>query len=719
MRRLLLWIAFLLPVFAVQAQSNTCDAIGVVTRHSYFSRTVEQGMFYSVYTPPCYDDTAEPYPVIYLMHGSNEDDGHWTRLGLPQTLDERIRIGEIPPVVVVMPFGNVIANRNRFDTFSWAHIFRNELMPDVSSQYHISEERARRAIGGISRGGFWAYQIAFTYPELFAVVGGHSAFFDLYHAEPADNPLDLALNAPEVDTMRLWLDRGIDDFADEGLDIMYERLTQRDLDVTYVINPQGEHNNLYWSAHIDAYIDFYVADWLMSSEPTRTPMPALSAFATNTPIAPIPTLPPPSSQANTPLLVPAVAFASTQTDISLEQVQAIAEGVWDDRLILTPDVAQQITPHPDTLIVELSALLNRLSQDRTRYTLLPLEGLTLSYRVLLVDGQSALTHGDWYPFTGDDSTLTRFTFSGVTALARNTRIALDQNGVTWATEVIQPYVTASDYFHMSSEVSFVPTCPQSNQPLLGGNSSFCANPDHFELFNQLAVDVVELTGNHNNDYGYQAYRDTFAWFTANDIGTVGGGETVQQARQPYQITHNGNRIALVACNLAGPYYALVSEDETSLGGVRPGATACDWDWLEQTLPALASEHDVLIVSVQYVEVEDYLPLESQQIDFRRIANLGADVIFGSQAHKPQTFEFYPTRRGETAFIHYGLGNFYFDQPFWGNQRFFLDTLYIADGQLRAIELFPGIIDDLARPRLMTADERLNFMFFMLVEKNGL
>jgi len=129
--------------------------------------------------------------------------------------------------------------------------------------------------------------------------------------------------------------------------------------------------------------------------------------------------------------------------------------------------------------------------------------------------------------------------------------------------------------------------------------------------------------------------------------------------------------------------------------------------------ALSQQVDVLIVSVQHVEVEDYLPTTAQQNDFRRLADLGADIVLGTAAHKPQTYEFY----GD-SFIHYGMGNLYFDQPFWGNIRFFMNTFYIYDGQLRGIELFPGIIEDLGRPRLMTPEERANFLFFMLREQNG-
>ncbi|MDQ7027911.1 MAG: alpha/beta hydrolase-fold protein, partial [Anaerolineae bacterium] len=171
-------------VWLISAQSATCiDITGATIRESYRGGLLGQVMYYTVYTPPCYEPIATSYPVIYLMHGSNEDDEQWLRLGLQEELDSRILNGEIPPLVVVMPFGNVIANRNRFDSLSWANIFREELMPDAESKYNIASNREQRAIGGISRGGFWAYQIAFTHPDLFSAVGGHSAFFDLYQAE--------------------------------------------------------------------------------------------------------------------------------------------------------------------------------------------------------------------------------------------------------------------------------------------------------------------------------------------------------------------------------------------------------------------------------------------------------------------------------------------------------------------------------------------------------
>ena len=188
-------------------------------------------------------------------------------------------------------------------------------------------------------------------------------------------------------------------------------------------------------------------------------------------------------------------------------------------------------------------------------------------------------------------------------------------------------------------------------------------------------------------------------------------KTPEAAQSPLILEHHGNTIAMIACNDSGPYYAVASDD-------RPGAAACNRSWLEPLLHELSDEVDTIIVTVQHVEFEEYLPRTEIQLDFRQIAEWGADVVAGTHAHKPQTFEFYNIGRDKPTFIHYGLGNLFFDQDFWGNSRFWMDTLYIYDGDPVVVDLFTGIIDDQARPRPMTAEEQKNWLEFMFVVNNG-
>ena len=188
--------------------------------------------------------------------------------------------------------------------------------------------------------------------------------------------------------------------------------------------------------------------------------------------------------------------------------------------------------------------------------------------------------------------------------------------------------------------------------------------EHASLFDILNVDVVDLTGNHVNDFGYDAFEDTLMLFEEAGTRVVGGGRSRGDARKALILSHNGNTIAWLACNAVGPYYALVNEDPSALGGQRPGAAYCDRAWLQGRLPVLAAQNDLVLLTVQYREYESYTPTAQQQADFRAFAEWGADVVIGTAEHKPMIFEFYRTRRGETAFIHFGLGNLYFDQSFW-------------------------------------------------------
>lgn len=740
----------LLSVLAGQAQNNCQETTGTITREKYASFILGQDMYYSVYTPPCYDETDDDYPVLYLMHGSNEDDGHWVRLGLPEALDQQIANAEIPPLIVVLPFGNVIANRNRFDFVSWSNIFLEELMPHAEEKYRITTNPLRRGIGGISRGGFWAFSIGLNHPELFSVIGGHSGFFDLYHAPPEYNPLHLILDAPGIENMRFLIDRGKDDFAYEGLDIMGERMQERGVDYQYIVRPEGVHYNTYWRQHIREYVQFYAGDWAETDGtlPVETPEQSTSApfvFATNTPNSPDVLATPTPVQSITPtptyepsiadtkryqLFVPVVSFPSLRTNINRQDIDALLSGELQDNLLVDAVTAialkeEGVTLHPQTTIVDSESVFNRLWQNRELYAIVPFDQLQLRYRILWVDDLHLLDQLDTYPLAFENESpnfqpdrLTRLTLSGVTALTRQTRSALDKQGVLWASDGIVDYVRRSDFFHVSNEVSFIAGCPQTSGETLGGTSSMCSKPEHFELLELLDVDIVELSGNHNNDYGYDAYLDTLSYYESEGISVVGGGRTLADARQPLLINHAENRIALLSCNIVGPYYAMVNEDPQLLGGVRPGAADCASDWLETELSRLSAERYVVVMTVQHQEFEEYAPTQSQQFDFRQWANWGADAVLGTSAHKPQIFEFFQAEQGSISYLHYGMGNLYFDQPFWGNMRFFMNTLLIYDNTLLTVDLFPGIIEDNARPRLMTPDERLNFLHFMFIQQNG-
>jgi enterochelin esterase-like enzyme len=731
MIRIVLILALFMSVTLIaQPQPSCAETTGRIERPGYRSQNMQTNMVYSVYLPPCYDQSNEVYPVIYLMHGSNEDDGHWQRLGFTTEIDTRIVAGEIPPVIVVMPFAEWAGNQNQFGVNSWSNTFLSELMPLAESSYRIDTRKERRAIGGISRGGFWAFHIGLRNLDKFSIIGGHSAFFDLYHAPDEYNPLDLVLTLTPETAPRIALDRGAQDYAAPGLDIMGERLTEANIPHTYTIHPHGEHNNIYWGAHTGEYIDFYVADWLESQAAqteapilfiTNTPRPTELAAPTESPVDETRGLNPLSGY----LIVPAVAFPSRIYTMNRDALDRVLNGEYDPKLIISPEAAVAIVENGYTLNMQTEMALDNeiyraLWSDRSRWALLPFEKITPRQRVVWVDEVNPLYNLENYPLlfrsdqsNFDSSKLTRILMSGVTAMTRRSMPVLDERGMQWAGEAIAPITTRADFFHTSNEVSFVESCPYAptGVTLLGG---FCSKPGYFDVLNIMGTDIVELSGNHNNDYGYGAYLDTLQWYNDNNMMTVGGGATLQDAQSPLILDHNGNSVAWVTCNNVGPYYAMANESATD---PRPGAADCNRGRLSTQLAQLQAEHDLVILTVQYLESDSYTPLPQQEFDFGDWANLGADVVVGTQAHWPQTYDYAPQEGGGEAFLHYGMGNFIFDQPWWANSRFFMNELYVYDGNLQFVDVYTGVIEELGRPRLMTQEERLNFWVVMF-EQNG-
>ena len=698
-------IASLAAALPLEAQVDDCADAGTLSRETYFSSVASHERKYTIYLPPCYQTAQQAYPLLLLLHGSDANDSQWTRLGFLNSLESAIHHGGAPPMIVLMPYGGAIANRNHFNGISYDAILR-DLVIQVEGRYRTN---GARAIGGISRGGFWAYHLGLRFPSEYIAIGGHSPYFDRDHAEPADNPLHLARQLPHDTHLRLWLDRGTKDHAADGIEQMRVILRQGGVPHDYVVHAGGDHSEATWRRFTDDYLGFYA-----------------SAFAGVDEAAPAETA---AAESGVELWLPAVGFGALRTSIDSADLSALIKSQLDERLVLSESNAKSLRGHgiglhPRTRIVPDSRLFYELWRDKASYTLLPFDQLHLRLRPLWLDDVPVVDQLARYPlvfqsananFRNED--LTRITLSGTTALARHTLPALEAIGVEQAASGIGDYVRRSDIFHITHEASIAPTCPQHTDAVLGGMNSMCMLRDHARLFDILDVDVVDLTGNHINDFGYQAFAETLDHFETRGFELVGGGRNLERARQPLILERNGTRIGWLACNHIGPYYAFANDDLAALGGRRPGNAYCRGGWLRDALPLLAVEVDLVLLTVQYREFDAFTPERQQRLDFQTYAEWGADIVVGTAEHKPMTFEFYQTRRGETAFIHYGLGNLFFDQLPWGNRRFFLDTLYIYGGRLLTVELYPGIIDDRAKPRLLAGEDLYNFLHFIFVQKN--
>jgi enterochelin esterase-like enzyme len=229
---------------------------------AYFkSDVVGRQQHYFVYLPPCYDAGSDVrYPVVYLLHGIPMDERHWLDEGIVATADKLISSGELPPFIMVMPHGDysLYTDTSGGDK-SFEGVFVNELIPAIDERFRTLADAEHRAIGGISRGGVWALEIAFTHPDLFDAVGGHSPALSVNRATTEFDPLALAKSAA-IDQLRIFLDAGDQDWTRAGAQDLSKVLTDRYIPHTYTLG-KGDHDYPYWASQVEAYLRFYGAPW--------------------------------------------------------------------------------------------------------------------------------------------------------------------------------------------------------------------------------------------------------------------------------------------------------------------------------------------------------------------------------------------------------------------------------------------------------------------------
>lgn len=253
------------PFDATTTAASICiDQHGQVLDTAFKSKIARQDVAYRVYLPPCYWQTSRRYPYVILLHGSDGDQTEWTdRLHIDEALDQGIASGVLPPMILIMPNGGDLQNTNIFGDASFEALVLSELTPAIEQNFCTWNAREGRAIGGISRGGFWAYEIGLRHPQEFSAIGGHSAFFDPTNAPPAYNPLNLAQSvkfSPGLQP-RLWLDAGRNDYARPNIEMFAQTLSARHIDPGYTLYPIGEHTDSYWAAHVSDYLAFYGQTW--------------------------------------------------------------------------------------------------------------------------------------------------------------------------------------------------------------------------------------------------------------------------------------------------------------------------------------------------------------------------------------------------------------------------------------------------------------------------
>ncbi len=153
---------------------------GDIREVNYWSETESKMCHCFVYTPPGYDSSKKKrYPVLYLQHGSGENEHGWSEQGKTGLImDNLIAEGKAEEFIIVMDNGTWTRPQGMQRggrPSNWADGFMNRLVKDIipmiDARYRTKADRKYRAMAGLSMGGMQTKAITMKNPDVFSALG--------------------------------------------------------------------------------------------------------------------------------------------------------------------------------------------------------------------------------------------------------------------------------------------------------------------------------------------------------------------------------------------------------------------------------------------------------------------------------------------------------------------------------------------------------------------
>jgi poly-gamma-glutamate capsule biosynthesis protein CapA/YwtB (metallophosphatase superfamily) len=272
-------------------------------------------------------------------------------------------------------------------------------------------------------------------------------------------------------------------------------------------------------------------------------------------------------------------------------------------------------------------------------------------------------------------------------------------------------------------------------------------PEKVSSLVSAGFDVMSFAGNHALDQGEKAFLNTIETLRKNEIGVIGVGRNIAEAREPWIVERNGTRIAFLA-------YCSVLPKGYNAGPERPGCNPIrvatyyeQVDWQPGTPPkiitipnkddvaamikdigAAKSRADVVIVSMHWGVhlVPAMLAMYQKEVGHAAI-DAGADLIIGHHPHILKAIEVY---KGKAIF--YSIGNFIVPSkpdrksegldlykvkadPEYPGYRYPVDArktliaqCVVANKKIESVSFFPALINKQVQPEVLPQhDERFD------------
>jgi enterochelin esterase-like enzyme len=265
------------PVFLAAQTGKVLDNVSVR------SKILKSDRKFAIYLPPDYESSSRSYPVLYLLHGSGDDQTGWVQFGeVLNITDKAIREGKATAMIIVMPDADS-GRKGYFNDikgdWNYEDFFFDELIPHIEKTYRAKHDKRYRAVAGLSMGGGGSLMYALHRPDLFSSACPLSAYVGPLTLQEAKsrtnsgqtsltdsalekyfqrhNAISLVNALPEKDkkAVRWYIDCGDDDFLYEGNSLLHIAMRKKEIPHEFRIR-EGGHSWTYWRTALPEVLDF-------------------------------------------------------------------------------------------------------------------------------------------------------------------------------------------------------------------------------------------------------------------------------------------------------------------------------------------------------------------------------------------------------------------------------------------------------------------------------
>lgn len=253
----------------------TCNVISYILHRTVEitvvipSPTLPEAMARDGAADPCTHTPKAKYPVLYLLHGSGNNNTTWTGYTNVELFAEEQQIAVV----------NVAAENKRYMKYGVDDFFRfmSEELPDfVCGMFPISSRPEDTYIAGLSMGGYGTLLHALTFPERFAALGALSASVKRIPVDAVfmpgfdPNTMECTFNEPEYDLdclaekvaaegrpfPKVYMACGGKDFWLEYDKQYRDKLIGLGADVTWDELPEYAHEWRFWNIEIEKFLEW-------------------------------------------------------------------------------------------------------------------------------------------------------------------------------------------------------------------------------------------------------------------------------------------------------------------------------------------------------------------------------------------------------------------------------------------------------------------------------